>query len=783
MVFVLAVHAGLLWTVADTGLWVWSIGGFLGLLAALGIAGMFRPSSDSVSVVRGVLAVATAVLVGEATGSLTTVFWPWFMALALIYPVLLPSRAAAGAVLMTASAYGLTIHAGTAAFPLEDALLRAGVLGAIGLVGLGLGMMLNRLLGDREEAESRVREVQGVLDAAFDTASSGMALLGLDGEILQANQALADFLGRSVESLLGTGWGALIEPQERQHYTKQVTALVEGGVWSFQAETRFVLRDRRIHFGLVGMSLVTDGAGRARYIFAHVTNITSRVRGELKVRKSEAHYRNLFDLAPVPLFQIDLTAAAAMLDVWRSNGVGDLDAHLDDADQFAGCSSTVDYLALNEAARRLFRATGHTEFIAGAMSGALGPGYGDFIREVLRALWDRKDSMETGAVILDLSGGVHEGMARLAIPDVDGRPEYARALLTFADHTETLRSRSELASVERRMRAVMSDAPIVLFAVDHRGVFTLSEGQGLASLGLTPGEVVGRSAYELYRDVPEVESWIRSALDGESTMGAVKVGDLVFQTRFSPIRDGEVVVGVMGVAVDISEQSRANDLLTEVVRSKDRFVATVSHELRTPLTAVVGFAHELRRRLSDLDRAEVATYVDMIRDQAIEVGDLVEDLLVASRSETAHMSVAAEPVDLWAQIDAVLAARTLEATLTVERSGSDAKVVADPMRVRQIIRNLLINADRHGGEHVTVRVVPAAESVSLFVIDDGAGVAEEERAAMFEPYHRIPTAEHRSESVGLGLTVSRSLARMMGGDLTYGYYRQHSFFELRLPTA
>ena len=78
----------------------------------------------------------------------------------------------------------------------------------------------------------------------------------LDGEIVQANQALADFLGRSVESLVGTGWGALIEPSERQRYTKQVAELVEGDVWSFQAETRFVLRDRRVHFGLVGMSLV-----------------------------------------------------------------------------------------------------------------------------------------------------------------------------------------------------------------------------------------------------------------------------------------------------------------------------------------------------------------------------------------------------------------------------------------------------------------------------------------------------------------------------------------------
>ncbi|MCJ7724835.1 MAG: hypothetical protein MUP76_00395, partial [Acidimicrobiia bacterium] len=189
--FALAGHAVALWASAETGLWVWSITGFLGLLGALGLIGIFRPSPDSVTIVRGVLAVATAVLVGEATGSLTGLFWAWFMVLAFVYPLILPTRVAAASVMFVGSAYGLTVFSGASGFSIEDALLRGGVLGAIGLAGLGLGLMLNRLLGDREDAESRVREVQGLLDAAFDTASSGIALLGIDGEIVQANQALA----------------------------------------------------------------------------------------------------------------------------------------------------------------------------------------------------------------------------------------------------------------------------------------------------------------------------------------------------------------------------------------------------------------------------------------------------------------------------------------------------------------------------------------------------------------------------------------------------------------
>ena len=69
------------------------------------------------------------------------------------------------------------------------------------------------------------------------------------------------------------------------------------------------------------------------------------------------------------------------------------------------------------------------------------------------------------------------------------------------------------------------------------------------------------------------------------------------------------------------------------------------------------------------------------------------------------------------------------------------------------------------------------------MIDDGDGVPEADRATMFEPYRRAGNVVPGPESVGIGLTVSRNLARLMGGDLTYVYYRDHSFFELRLPTA
>jgi two-component system CheB/CheR fusion protein len=276
---------------------------------------------------------------------------------------------------------------------------------------------------------------------------------------------------------------------------------------------------------------------------------------------------------------------------------------------------------------------------------------------------------------------------------------------------------------------------------------------------------------------------MRRALAGESFHGTLAVGDLVFATHFSPMWEEGRVVGVIGVFHDVTEQSRAADRLRQLVRSKDEFVATVSHELRTPLTAVVGFSHELRDRLDRLDPEEVHYFIDLIGDQATEVADLVEDLLVASRLDLDEVAVTRDAIHLWDQVDAVLVARRIGKEVATMRHEREAKVFADPVRVRQIFRNLLANADRYGGPHITVRVDRLGDLFALSVIDDGAGIPEADRERIFDPYSRAHKEVGRTESVGLGLTVSRQLARLMNGDLSYDYRSGHSIFTVALPVA
>ncbi len=116
----------------------------------------------------------------------------------------------------------------------------------------------------------------------------------------------------------------------------------------------------------------------------------------------------------------------------------------------------------------------------------------------------------------------------------------------------------ELRESEERLRTVITSARIVLFALDRQGIFTLSEGSGLDALGLKPGEAVGSSVRDLYRDVPEIVADVDRALSGEDVTASVEVGDLAFETRYSPLRGaGGAITGVIGVSTDVTDRKRA----------------------------------------------------------------------------------------------------------------------------------------------------------------------------------------------------------------------------------
>jgi len=147
---------------------------------------------------------------------------------------------------------------------------------------------------------------------------------------------------------------------------------------------------------------------------------------------------------------------------------------------------------------------------------------------------------------------------------------------------ERKRAEEALRESEERLHTVVTGASIILFALDQNGVFTLSDGKGLDALGLKPGQVVGQSVFDVYRDVPKILEANRRALTGEVFTSIVEVAGLVFETRYSPLRDENGrVAGVIGVSTDITERKRAEEELKARVKELEEFhEVVVGRELK-----------------------------------------------------------------------------------------------------------------------------------------------------------------------------------------------------------
>jgi len=215
------------------------------------------------------------------------------------------------------------------------------------------------------------------------------------------------------------------------------------------------------------------------------------------------------------------------------------------------------------------------------------------------------------------------------------------------------------------------------------------------------------------------------------------------------------------------ERAENRSRLESSLSQKEQLIASVSHELRTPLTAVVGLAEELissEQEFSVDDRMGILT---VIAQESKEMADLVEDLLIAARAQSGDIPVFPERVDLALLAGYVRSHLSVPESVELTIHDAPAVALADPVRVRQVIRNLLTNAFRYGGDTVTVTFGTEDDLAYVDVHDNGPGIAPDDRAAIFEPYSRASGGATHKASVGLGLTLSKRLAELMSGSLVH----------------
>ncbi len=253
--------------------------------------------------------------------------------------------------------------------------------------------------------------------------------------------------------------------------------------------------------------------------------------------------------------------------------------------------------------------------------------------------------------------------------------------------------------------------------------------------------------------------------------------------------DKPAPLGVVAVFRDITREAAAE-------RAKSRFIATVSHELRTPMTSVKGYLDLLIKGMAGEINATQKRFLSTIKINADRMVNVINNMIYISELEGAPLQLNVQPTDVAEQLKEAVAAiqeqlEVRDLSLSLEVSGDLPPARADPIRLRQVLDNLLSNACKFtypGGQiRVEARLCEdeGMEALRVAVADTGVGIAPAEQEKIFEPFYRAESPlEVEATGVGVGLTIARSLVQAHGGRMwVESEPGQGSVFYFTLPLA
>jgi len=390
------------------------------------------------------------------------------------------------------------------------------------------------------------------------------------------------------------------------------------------------------------------------------------------------------------------------------------------------------------------------------------------------------------------------------IYDLQAWPVGTGFAVTWREVTDQERVLEALRASEQRFRATVDQLP------DAVSVFESVRGQdgsisdfrwiycnayNAEMTGYTVADLVGQTLLEVFPEqgpagmvdvyttvVESGESWQQPTVWYEDTWGDGSRRRRAFDVRASKVGDGFVVV-----SRDVTELRTTAASLEESSRTLRDLLGLVGHDLRNPLTVALGFLDLAAIEMAGIattgtDTARATAAVSRAREAALRVENLLTEVLEMSRVDHTTLRSAGSRVDLAEVVAAALADTPVCGEVVVADLEGHV-VTADDSYLRQVLGNLLSNADKYGGASIHLSVEQSEERTNLVVADDGPGVPSDFAPRLFDRFSRAIGTDRPGS--GLGLHLSRQLCRAMGGDLTHepGLEGRGARFVVSLPTG
>ena len=382
-------------------------------------------------------------------------------------------------------------------------------------------------------------------------------------------------------------------------------------------------------------------------------------------------------------------------------------------------------------------------------------------------------------------------LLRQVLTIVENTRLYGRLQSTFAQmeekNAELVSSQAELRRQKEYSEALLVNSPIAIVTMDADQKVLSWNPAAEKLFGYTQHEALGCGIFELIANEREMqdegENFLRrvesEGYDGGVARRARKDGTLVdVELLAVAVKVGDEQTSTyLAMYHDITELQRSRQQAEAANRAKSTFLANMSHELRTPLNAIIGYSEMLHEDAEDLGQEEFIPDLEKINSAGKHLLDLINAVLDLSKIEAGKMDLYLETFEVGNMVDDT----TAVVQPLVAKNNNELKVTcpdsvgtmrADLTKVRQAVFNLLSNASKFTEDGtISLDVSRTSENgedrITLAVSDTGIGMTDEQINKLFEEFSQADASTTRNYGgTGLGLSLSRRLCRMMGGDIT-----------------
>jgi PAS domain S-box-containing protein len=611
----------------------------------------------------------------------------------------------------------------------------------------------------------------------------GIAQTSIDGQWLLVNDRFCEILGYSRDELHGRNFVDLTHPDDREASFAEVSKLVAGEISSLSLKKRYIRKDGVTVWGRAFVSLVRDQRNQTQYFVDVVEDITQRTLAQEKLRESEERFRNMADTAPVMIWVSGADRRCTFFNkVWldftghtmeQELGGGWIKrVHPDDLDHcLAVYSSAFDARQSFQIEYRLRRGDGEYRWV-------LGHGIPRFT-----------------------TGNVFHGYIGSCID------------ITERKHEEELREqlrreRERLAEARgmERFRLSFEEAPVGMALIRGDGVW-LRVNRALCQMtGYTETELISRGRDITHPDDRAEESCLLSRiLSGELAAGSLeerclhKEGYTIYVLLSIAVVERDEAGRPVHFVAHVQDLTHRKRMEQELEASRAQMVSSsrlsalgmmaggMAHEINNPLAVIHASAANISR-MAESGSVQIPAVLknsNRISQTADRISRIVRSLRHVAREssadefrETPVRQIVEEALELCAE-----RFRAHNIHLAVSAIDPEAVINCREAQISQVLLNLLQNAydelvDQEGERWVKLDVTYCAGWVVFSVSDSGRGISPEHRAHIMEPFF---TTKPVGRGIGLGLSISRSIALEHGGTLELDEASPHTCFRLKLP--